>query len=392
MHVFGALVKKYLPKLDAHLTHLGVEHGIYASQWFITLFTYSFPFDLVTRAWDVFLVEGWKSVYRLALAVLKSQESELARMDFDELMHALKELHQFHSAGQLVKIALTIPLTNKLMEKLATEYSTSHAEEIAARVRSAKADAERKEKMLADAEAERQRELQRGQAPQEATRVAAVESNSTRVAESGSTVAAVRQEDQQEAPPVAVVVQPATRVGAAPAAAASTAALTLRTEQQRLQTKVVPLRRFAVADDASTIELDRSCTSIDSALDRSSPWTMSSADVYTVSAAGKQLVRKAVASNSARQPSIVPAARAMLPLQAADAADDAFYGSEDEESESVAGAAGVRRPAAHIAAAQYKHQPSSSAYVTSASMRTVLQRPTTVRGGGPSKPSAGRGE
>jgi hypothetical protein len=105
MHVFSTLVKETTPRLAAHFQSLGVDHAMYASQWFITLFTYSFPFDVVTRIWDMWALEGWKVVYRVALAVLKANERALLQMDFDELMPALKALSSTHSAEQVVKVS-----------------------------------------------------------------------------------------------------------------------------------------------------------------------------------------------------------------------------------------------------------------------------------------------
>jgi hypothetical protein len=43
-------------------------------QWFMTVYSNSFPFDLVTRVWDIFWYEGWKIMYRVALALLKAHE------------------------------------------------------------------------------------------------------------------------------------------------------------------------------------------------------------------------------------------------------------------------------------------------------------------------------
>eukprot|EP00567_Pseudictyota_dubia_P009097 CAMPEP_0197462010 /NCGR_PEP_ID=MMETSP1175-20131217/57988_1 /TAXON_ID=1003142 /ORGANISM="Triceratium dubium, Strain CCMP147" /LENGTH=46 /DNA_ID= /DNA_START= /DNA_END= /DNA_ORIENTATION= len=43
---------------------------MYATQWLLTLYASSFPFDLVTRVWDCFLAEGWKIVFRVMLAIL----------------------------------------------------------------------------------------------------------------------------------------------------------------------------------------------------------------------------------------------------------------------------------------------------------------------------------
>ena len=47
---------------------------MFGSKWFMTLFSYDFPFVSLVRIWDIFLFEGWKIVYRIALATLKLNE------------------------------------------------------------------------------------------------------------------------------------------------------------------------------------------------------------------------------------------------------------------------------------------------------------------------------
>lgn len=51
------LVKEHLPKLGEHFAQETINPSMYASQWFITVFSYSFPFHLALRIWDVFLFE-----------------------------------------------------------------------------------------------------------------------------------------------------------------------------------------------------------------------------------------------------------------------------------------------------------------------------------------------
>jgi hypothetical protein len=38
---------------------------MYASQWFITVFSYSLPFHVVLRIWDIFMLEGLKIVFQV---------------------------------------------------------------------------------------------------------------------------------------------------------------------------------------------------------------------------------------------------------------------------------------------------------------------------------------
>ncbi|KAG0577573.1 hypothetical protein KC19_5G165400 [Ceratodon purpureus] len=54
---FERLVKELVPKVGAHFEEEMINPSMYASQWFITVFSYSFPFSLALRIWDVFLYE-----------------------------------------------------------------------------------------------------------------------------------------------------------------------------------------------------------------------------------------------------------------------------------------------------------------------------------------------
>jgi hypothetical protein len=46
-------------------------HFRYATEWFLTMYTRGFSFDLAARVWEIFLNEGDKIVYRVGLAILK---------------------------------------------------------------------------------------------------------------------------------------------------------------------------------------------------------------------------------------------------------------------------------------------------------------------------------
>jgi hypothetical protein len=50
-------VKELVPQMGEHFEQEMINPSMYASQWFIIVFSYSFPFSLALRIWDVFLVE-----------------------------------------------------------------------------------------------------------------------------------------------------------------------------------------------------------------------------------------------------------------------------------------------------------------------------------------------
>ncbi|KAJ7149845.1 rab-GTPase-TBC domain-containing protein [Mycena crocata] len=74
-------VKEYTPKLHAHLADLGVDLPAICFSWFLSLFTDCLPVETLFRVWDVFLVDGVDVLFRVALAILRSNEAELLRCE-----------------------------------------------------------------------------------------------------------------------------------------------------------------------------------------------------------------------------------------------------------------------------------------------------------------------
>jgi hypothetical protein len=54
---FERLVKKLVPQVGEYFEKEMINPSMYASQWFITIFSYSFPFSVALWMWDVFFVE-----------------------------------------------------------------------------------------------------------------------------------------------------------------------------------------------------------------------------------------------------------------------------------------------------------------------------------------------
>ncbi|KAI3722917.1 hypothetical protein L2E82_34121 [Cichorium intybus] len=66
---------------------------MYGSQWFITVFSYSFPFHLALRIWDVFLYEGVKIVFKVGPALLKYCHDDLVSKRLEELKQEYEKIH-----------------------------------------------------------------------------------------------------------------------------------------------------------------------------------------------------------------------------------------------------------------------------------------------------------
>ncbi|RDX79833.1 Ecotropic viral integration site 5 protein-like protein [Mucuna pruriens] len=119
---FECLVKEHLPKLGEHFSHEMINPSMYASQWFITVFSYSFPFHLALRIWDVFLYEGVKIVFKVGLALLKYCHDDLIKLPFEKLIHALKNFPEdAMNPDTLLPLAYSIKISKRLVE-LKQEY------------------------------------------------------------------------------------------------------------------------------------------------------------------------------------------------------------------------------------------------------------------------------
>ncbi|KAJ1414012.1 Rab-GTPase-TBC domain, partial [Sesbania bispinosa] len=119
---FERLVREHLPKLGEHFSLEMINPSMYASQWFITVFSYSFPFHLALRIWDVFLYEGVKIVYKVGLALLKYCHDDLIKLPFEKLIHALKNFPEdAMNPDTLLPLAYSIKISKRL-EELKQEY------------------------------------------------------------------------------------------------------------------------------------------------------------------------------------------------------------------------------------------------------------------------------
>ena len=57
MFQLECIVQENMPDLYTHFNNMGFDTSMYASSWFLTLFTTSLPLELANRIMDLFLVD-----------------------------------------------------------------------------------------------------------------------------------------------------------------------------------------------------------------------------------------------------------------------------------------------------------------------------------------------
>lgn len=122
LHVAEQLIQVYLPKLARHMDQEHIHVTMFATQWLLTQYTSSFPFELVVRVWDCVLAEGWKMTYRVMLAILKQYELALLRMSFEEILNFFRDLPDQVRGPDIMETAMRIPLRRRQIAKFEKEW------------------------------------------------------------------------------------------------------------------------------------------------------------------------------------------------------------------------------------------------------------------------------
>jgi len=132
IYQFNAIFQTYIPALYFHFYRYNLSPMMYASQWFLTLFSYSFNVDLVFRIVDLILVEGPISVLlRFSLVILKRYEDDLLGIEkFDSLMDFLKSDKFTHVDDVEEMIREVIDLKKVVSDNRLEQLKLEHLEEI----------------------------------------------------------------------------------------------------------------------------------------------------------------------------------------------------------------------------------------------------------------------
>ncbi|TWW65973.1 Rab GTPase-activating protein 1 GAP and centrosome-associated protein [Takifugu flavidus] len=123
------LMQEYLPDLYNHFVNVGLEAHMYASQWFLTLFTAKFPLYMVFHIIDLLLCEGISVIFNVALALLKTSKDDLIQSDFEGALKFFrvpvpKRYRSEENAKKLMELACSMKISQKKLKKFEKEYHT----------------------------------------------------------------------------------------------------------------------------------------------------------------------------------------------------------------------------------------------------------------------------
>ncbi|KAK2584004.1 hypothetical protein KPH14_006462 [Odynerus spinipes] len=126
MYQLEHLVADTHPELHAHFTAQGFHTSMYASSWFLTLFTTALGLPLACRIFDVFLSEGMEIIFKVALAMLHLGKEDLLSLDMEGMLKFFQK--QLPSKAEkdpdvLMNLAYSMKINPKRMKKLEKDYT-----------------------------------------------------------------------------------------------------------------------------------------------------------------------------------------------------------------------------------------------------------------------------
>lgn len=80
------MVQEQLPELHVHFQSQSFHTSMYASSWFLTLFTTALSLPLACRIMDVFLSEGMEIIFKVAIAMLMLGKEDLLCLDMEGML------------------------------------------------------------------------------------------------------------------------------------------------------------------------------------------------------------------------------------------------------------------------------------------------------------------
>ncbi|KAI0644505.1 rab-GTPase-TBC domain-containing protein [Trametes meyenii] len=134
---FERLLEELLPVLHLHFVRQGIKASMYCSQWFLTMFSYRFPMEIVFRIYDNCLASGIEAMFTFSMMLLIKNEETLLSMKFDQLLSFLNmrvfEVYQVippyegqtdvrYRVDEFVQDATSLRITPFMLDGYAHEY------------------------------------------------------------------------------------------------------------------------------------------------------------------------------------------------------------------------------------------------------------------------------
>ncbi|RWS24245.1 TBC1 domain family member-like protein, partial [Leptotrombidium deliense] len=132
MYQLECMVQELLPELNRHFQSQNYHTSMYASSWFLTLFTSCLPLHVAYRVIDLFLSEGMEIIFRLSIAILMICKEDLLKLDMEGLLKYFQKEMPVKceiDPDYLISLAMQVKYDQKKMKKLSKDYNALKTKE-----------------------------------------------------------------------------------------------------------------------------------------------------------------------------------------------------------------------------------------------------------------------
>lgn len=126
IYVISELVKLKEPLINEKINELGLPWAVILTKWLICCFAEVLPVETVLRIWDVMFAEGYKIIFRTALAIIFVLKDEIMKTndinDLAELFRNLNKNPLLIDCHSFVEFMFKIKITRRQIENLRVTY------------------------------------------------------------------------------------------------------------------------------------------------------------------------------------------------------------------------------------------------------------------------------
>jgi TBC1 domain family member 6 len=126
IYVISELVKLQEPIINEKVLELGLPWAVILTKWLICCFAEVLPVETVLRIWDVMFAEGYKIIFRTALAMIYLLKDEILKTnditDLAELFRNMSQNPVFIDCHSFINFMFKIKITRRQIENLRGTY------------------------------------------------------------------------------------------------------------------------------------------------------------------------------------------------------------------------------------------------------------------------------
>lgn len=126
--VIEQLIKIREPLINEKINELGIPWAVILTKWLICLFSEVLPVETVLRIWDVMFAEGYKIVFRAALAIVVTLREDIMKTnDISELAELFRNVSKdprMLDCHSFLEAMFRIKLKRRDIDVLRNNYKT----------------------------------------------------------------------------------------------------------------------------------------------------------------------------------------------------------------------------------------------------------------------------